>query len=123
MINVIFSLRNSLVIFVYRIRHKTFHGLPAHNRLTLLGDGGDCGTFPPLDQSLGSLLPFLAQGAQFRHGLGDVMVEGKTLRLKQIRILRDHNRSWLGVDFLGTTEAFRLFSPEGWARNPARILI
>lgn len=102
-----------MVIFVDRIRHNTFYVRPAQHRLTLLGDGGDCGTFPPLDQSLGAILQFLAQGAQFQHGLGDVMVEGKTLRLKQLRILRDHNRSLLGVDFLCNTEALRLVYPEG----------
>ncbi len=51
------------------------------------------------------------------------MVEGKTLGLKQIGILRDHQRSLLAVYFLWDTEAFRLFYAEGLTRNPSSILI
>lgn len=63
-----------MVISVYRRGNNTCHIRPAQHRLTLLVDGGDRRAFAPLDQTLGSILQFLAQGAQFRPGLGDVIV-------------------------------------------------
>lgn len=123
MVNGIFSLRNIIIILVHRIGNNTLHVLSAQNGLTLLSDRGDRRAFASCDQSPGSILQSLTQGAQCRHDLGEVIVQGETLGLKEIGIIRNDERSLLAVDVPAHTEAFRLFSPEGLTRNPARILI
>ncbi len=56
----IFSLRDLMVISVDRRGNKTFPVRPAQHRLTLLVDGGDRRACAPLDQTVGSILQFLA---------------------------------------------------------------
>ena len=112
-----------MVIFGYCRENTTVHILPASHRLTLRVDGGDRRACASLDQSPGSILESLAQGAQCHHGLGEVILSRETLCLKQIGILRDHKRSVFAVDFLCDPEAFCLFSSKGLTRSPAGILL
>ena len=106
---ILFRPRDMIALLFYRLCHQALPVLPTQNSFTLLDDGVYGGTCSPLDQSIGSLLQFLAQGAQLSHGLGDVMVEGETLRLKKIRIVRNNHGSFLAVYGLGDPETFRLF--------------
>ena len=71
-----------MTIFLYRIRHNTFHIRPTENRFALLGDRGDCGAFASLDESLGAVLQFLRQLMQFSYRLSKVILQSKRLRLK-----------------------------------------
>jgi hypothetical protein len=121
--NIRVSLRDIMTIFLYRIRHHTFHRRPTENRFALLGDRGDCGACSSLDESMGSVLQFLRQLLQCSDRLRHVIVQSKILRLKEIGILGDNHGSCLAVYILCDTETLCLFSSESLTRTPGTILM
>jgi hypothetical protein len=121
--NSIVSLRDILIILLYRICHHTLHIRPTEHRFALLGDRGDCGACSSLEESLGSVLQCLRQLMQCSDRLRKVIVQRKILRLKEIGMIGDHHGSCLAGDILGDTATLCLFYSESVTRSPGAILI